>query len=313
LKFQEVKRPSKIILSYNQYYKKKMKNSLYTQIIYSTILYPHNSPLKINNDEVDIVHLQPESIPVYNSNTEWQNKFRLLQYNKFGYTYLVFNLNAPHLSQNIRNVFYHFFYNKDFLTKFIQNKGEVVKTPFLLLNKKIQTSFIKIKPLKNEISIKILTNTRSRVKKEFIIFLAKGLKKYNIKLEPLFLEHQLMLAKIKKNDFEIAVSNFMLDIDYDLKDILYSNAYFNYAGYNSLKMDKLLNEGLEEFRFEERKKIYLKANDVWTEDLPFIPLYNLHHYIGVSKRIKIPENITSLIGSSGDFLQNIEEWIFDDN
>ena len=312
LKFELINRPSKIVFSINKFYKTNTyKIKKYTKVEYLVVLYTHNSPLKLMNNEIDIIGLPHETVSVYKSNLNWQKNYNLLKYNKFGYTYLVFNLNKKKLNLNIRKIIYTVLHTNGFLKRFIKNKGKIVKSPFLLLNKDIRTSLLITNPLKNKIKISILSNTKSRIKREFILFLVKELKDYNIHLKPVFLEHQLMLAKIKKKDFEMAISGFLLDIDYDMKDILYSSAYFNYSGYKSKQMDKYLDMGLNEFNM--RKDIYIKAHNLWTKDLPFIPLYNLYYYMGVSKQVKIPTNITSLVGSSGDFLQNIDKWIYQPN
>ncbi len=310
LKYEEVKKPSKIILSPNKFYNKIHHHKvLYSRVIYSVVLYSHNSPLKLMNNEVDIVDMPPECVLAYKTNPKWKQCFTLLKYKKFGYTYLAFNLNVPKLSKNVRHIIYNLLH-RSFLNRFIINNGEIIKSPFLLLNEQAYANVFKTTAIKKKISIAILANTKSRVKKEFILFLSKELKAHNIELVPLFLEQQLMLAKIRNKEFEMVLSGFVLDIDYDMRDILYSNSYFNYSGYKSKKMDRLLDMGLNEFDKNRRKNIYIKAHNIWVEDLPLIPLYNLYFYMGVSKEIKMPKNLTSMMGSSGDFLQNIDEWIY---
>jgi len=309
LKFNYINRPSEIVLSPNIFYS-FAKKPLYSKIIYSVIAYAYNSPLKLLNDEIDIVGLQKEDVLVYKHNKRWKKKFRVFSYKKFGYTYLSFNLNKPELSLNIRKLFYNLMYNSSFLKKFLNNRGEIIYTPFLLLNEKTKNVSFKTKPINKTLSFTILSNTKSQIQREFLLFLADELKSFNISLKPVFLESQLLYSKLKNKDYEIAISGYVLDIDYDMKDILYSNSFFNYSNYQNSAMDKQLELGLNTFNSINRRKIYLKANDIWLKDLPMIPLFNLYYYSGVSRKIKTPRQTVLVMGSAGDFLQNIEEWIY---
>ncbi len=156
--------------------------------------------------------------------------------------------------------------------------------------------------------VKVLANSESKLRKELILFLKNELKPFNIHISPLFLEYHTFLRYIKKSRFDMAVSGFILDIDYDMKDIFYSNSYFNYAGFKHPEIDRLLDNGLQELNPAKREAIYLKAHNMWLEELPLIPLFSLYYYVGVSKKIKIPDTTSTLVGAEGDFLFNIKQW-----
>jgi ABC-type transport system substrate-binding protein len=74
------------------------------------------------------------------------------------------------------------------------------------------------------------------------------------------------------------------------------------------EMDDVLEKGLREMDIEKRRKIYERAHELWLNSLPFIPLFNLNYFMGLSRAIKIPENRFNLIGSSGDFFYNLQGW-----
>jgi len=93
-----------------------------------------------------------------------------------------------------------------------------------------------------------------------------------------------------------------------MKDVFYGGSYFNYSGFKNEKMDELLDQGLKELDPEKRRRIYLQANRIWKNELPLIPLFNLYYYMGISKQIRIPANVCTLMGSTGDFLINIQDW-----
>jgi peptide/nickel transport system substrate-binding protein len=300
-----IKEPSNIFLSRNTFYKNK---SLYQYLEYSVISSTHLEPLKLLKQEIDICELQPEDAAAFKRVSEWKDKFQVIKYKKFGFTYLVFNLKNRMLNKNVRRIFYNRLLAGNFLTRFLKQRGEKVKTPFLLLNQSERPAPLVTKPLPKGIKLKILTNSESKLRKEFVLFLKKELNAGNIILEPLFLEYHTFLKYIKKGNFDLAVSGFLLDIDYDLKDVLYSDAYFNYAKFKNTRMDQLLDSGLRELDPEKRKSIYMEANHIWRQELPVIPLFNLYYYMGISRSIRIPDKVCTLMSSAGDFLQNIADW-----
>lgn len=178
----------------------------------------------------------------------------------------------------------------------------------MLLNDSVETQPFPVQPLASPFRLKILTNSESKFRKNLIFFLAQKLKPYNIILEQEFLEYHSFLKSIKAFHFDIAVSGFLLDIDYDMKSIFATGSYYNYAGFKSAKMDRLLEAGLQEPDEAKRKSIYLQAHELWLQELPLLPLLSLYYYMGISRQVKIPETTTRLMSSEGDFLLNITHW-----
>ncbi len=304
-RIKKVDRPKRIVLELCHPDKNP---SMYRLIDYVVVANTRLAPLKLVNDEIDICELQPENVDAYKKIEKWQREFSILKYQKFGYTYLVFNLKNAKIPLNIRRHFYHILIRGDFLDKFLGGRGERVKTPFLLMNSMVEPEEVKVTALKENIRLKILTNAESRLRKDFVLFLRNELKPFKIFIEPLFLEYHTFLEYLKSSRFDIAVSGYLLDIDYDMKEIFYQDAYFNYANFNNRQMEQLLVQGLRELDQEKRERIYQAAYRIWLEELPLLPLFNLYYYMGISKRIPIPGETYTLVGPTGDFLFNIEEW-----
>jgi peptide/nickel transport system substrate-binding protein len=167
---------------------------------------------------------------------------------------------------------------------------------------------LKTSPLENPIELNILTNSESKLRKQLVLFLREELKSFNIHLQPVFLEYHTFREYLKTGRYDIGVSAFILDIDYDMTDIFSSDAYFNYAHFRSPEMDALLKQGLRELDPGKREEIYLNAHRVWRENLPLLPLFNLYYWVGVSRHLGIPDRRMEMVGSVGDFLYNILEW-----
>lgn len=301
----KIKEPSKIFLSKNQFCQLE---SNYQFLEYMVISSTHMAPLKLLNGEVDVCELQPEDAEAFNHISAWKGKFQVLRYKKFGFTYMVFNLNNSWMDKNVRHLFYNKLIAGNFVDRFLNHRGVKINSPFLLLNKSEKPVPFVTNQLANPIKLKILTNSESKLRREFVLFLKKEMSISNIVLEPVFLEYHTFLQYIKKGNFDLAVSGFLLDIDYDMKDVLYSGAYFNYAKFKHAKMDQLLDAGLKKLDPDKRKNIYMKANKIWRHELPIIPLFNLYYFMGVSKRIRVPDKVLTLMSSTGDFLQNIVDW-----
>lgn len=314
-KFKTFKRPTKIILELNHAntiprHLASIPGKKFRFIEFIVISYTHLAPLKLINNEIDICELQPENAEAYKQtkSKKWRQRFSLLRYKKFGYTYLVFNLRNSLITKNLRYLFYNLLLKGDFLARFLKDRGERVTSPFLLLNSKVKPTQLKTTPLETPIRLNILTNSESKLRKQLVLFLRKEIKSFNIHLHPVFLEYHTLLEYLKKGRYDIGVSGFILDIDYDMTDIFSSDSYFNYAYFRSLEMDALLHQGLGELEPGKREEIYLKAHRVWLENLPLIPLFNLYYYVGVSRHIGIPARRMEILGSVGDFLYNILEW-----
>jgi peptide/nickel transport system substrate-binding protein len=314
-KFKTIKKPTKIILELNHAgttagHLASIPGKMPRIIEYQVISYTHLAPLKLINNEIDICELQPENAAAYQQtdSKQWHQSFSLLRYKKFGYTYLVFNLRNSLITRNLRSLFYNLLLDGDFLSRFLKDRGEPVVSPFLLLNSKVKPVRLKAAPLETPIRLNILTNSESKLRKQLILFLREELKPFNIHLQPVFLEYHTFLEYLKKGQYDIGVSAFILDIDYDMTDIFSSDSYFNYAHFSCPGMDELLQQGLRELDPGKREEIYLKAHRLWLENLPLIPLFNLYYYVGVSRHIVIPARRVEIVGSVGDFLYNILEW-----
>ena len=304
-KFGKIKEPSLIELTRNTY---DLTGSLFPVIEYTVVTSTVMKPLKLLNDEIDICELQPEDIQAYRRISQWRKKFSILRYKKFGFTYLVFNLNHSKLGKNLRRIMYNCLIKGDFLQHFLKHSGHIVKTPFLLLDEETDKNPLPVVELKKPIKLKILSNSESKIRKEFVLFFKQALKSKNVILEPVFLEYQVFLDYLKKGYFDLAVSGFLLDIDYDMKDVFYGDSYFNYSGFKNEKMDELLDQGLKELDPEKRRRVYIQAKRIWKNELPLITMFKLYYYMGISKQIPIPANVCTLMCSTGDFLINIQDW-----
>lgn len=302
---QSVEAPRAIVLKENPYY---LKHNSFEKVVYSVLGDPRQGPLKLLNNEMGAVDLQADDVQSYNLLPQWRKHFSLLKYKKFGYTYLVFNLHNPLLDFNLRKLFYNHLSNSPFLDTLLNGAGEKVYSPFLNLSAAVNSKPLPVISLTQRRRLRILVNSESVLRKQFVLFLCEEMKPFNIELEPVFVEYQTFLKYLKQGNFDLAVSAFLLDMDWNMKDIFSTAGYFNYAGLADAEMDALLEAGLREMDETKRRQIYLNAHERWLKSLPLIPLFNLDYFMGISRSIKIPGNYFRMIGSCGDFFYNLQGW-----
>ncbi|MBN2346282.1 MAG: ABC transporter substrate-binding protein [Candidatus Aminicenantes bacterium] len=280
----------------------------YDRIRYTVLGESRQAPLKLMNAEVDAVEISADDARSYGRVRAWRERFRLLAYKKFGYTYLVFNVRNPRIDERLRRVVYNKLLTTRFLDDFLQGMGERVFSSFLLLSSALPPRPLVVEPLTEKRRLRILANGESVVRKQLVLFLCEEMKDCQIELHPEFVEYQMFLQRLKKGDFDLAVSAFLLDMDWNMKDVLSSAGYFNYAGYSSPEMDAVLEAGLREMDEAKRRGIYRRAHELWREDLPLIPLFSLNYYMGLARSITPPRERFELIGSCGDFFYHLQGW-----
>ncbi|MCX6557932.1 MAG: ABC transporter substrate-binding protein [Candidatus Aminicenantes bacterium] len=302
---EKVNEPRAIVLKENPYYGNR---GSFTHVVYSVLRDPQQGPLKLLNDELDAVDVQSDDVQSYHQLPEWRERFRLVRYKKFGYTYLVFNLKNPLIDLNFRRLFYNRLLASPFLDAFLKGAGEKVFSPFLYLSDSVRARPLPAAAPSQRRHLRILANSESTLRTQLVLFLCEEMKAFNVELEPVFVEYQTFLKYLKQGNFDLAVSAFLLDMDWNLKDILSSSGYFNYAGFVDAQMDALLESGLREMDEKKRRLIYLDAHERWLASLPFIPLFNLNYFMGVSKLLKIPAGRFQTIGSTGDFFYTLQDW-----
>lgn len=282
----------------------------YGRLAYSVLSDPRQAPMKLLNGEVDAAEVHGDDAVAYAGLKGWQRRFRLLPYRKFGYTYLAFNLRRPGIDIGLRRRIHERLASGGFLDDFLQGRGARVGSPFLLLGDapRARSGKAPPPPAAGQRRLKVLTNSESALRRQFVIFLCQELRAEDVELEPEFVEYRMFLQRLKNGDFDLAVSAFLLDIDWNMKDILSSSGYFNYAGYSDPGMDAALELGLREMDETKRRAAYERAHAIWIRDLPLVPLFNLNYYMGVARGIDLPRRRFELVGSCGDFFANIQDW-----
>ena len=311
-RIERIEEPDAILLTPNPQARPSLRRSLR----YVVLRDPRAAPLKLLAGEIDAAELQPEDARAYADIPSWRDRFRLLKYNKFGYTYLAFRMRDARLDAALRRRIAARLLGGDFLERFLQGSGERVNSPFPLLTVAERAAAAQNGlatkaggPRSGSLILRILTNSESRLRRNLALFIQAELAPLGIALEPEFLEYQGFLKRLRQGDFDLALSAYLLDIDNNLSDVLGSRGPANYAGYARREMDRLLEAGLAEMNEGARREIYLRAHRLWADDLPLLPLFSLNYYVAVARGVSPPADLFRFVGSTGDFFYDIGRWL----
>lgn len=302
----EVREPASIELLANPFYSEK---PAFTRLVYQVVRDGGQQSLKLLAGEVDAAELQPEEVRAYRSNPGWSRKFLLSAFQKTGYTYLAFNLDRPRIERELRQAIRNHLFNSGFLEKFLDGDGRPVFSPFPpLVDEECGDVGSGVTALSEKVTLTVMTNSESRLRRNLVLFLARELAALNLELKPVFLEYKSFLAAMREGRFDLAVSGFVLDADYDITEILGGGGSANYFAYASPAMDDLLAAGRREMNPLCRRTIYLEAQRLWSRDLPFLPLFSLYYHVGISRKLLLPPEPVRRITSCGDFFADLRGW-----
>jgi peptide/nickel transport system substrate-binding protein len=96
-----------------------------------------------------------------------------------------------------------------------------------------------------------------------------------------------VIQSLVKRDYEAAFGGWGTGTDpYTTENIFKTGEERNYAEYSNAEVDKLFEQGLKEFDFEKRRKIYQRIHEILWEDQPYTWLFYQNGYFAFSKRLR---------------------------
>ncbi|MFQ6083615.1 MAG: ABC transporter substrate-binding protein [Candidatus Aminicenantia bacterium] len=290
------------------------------------------NPLKLIKGEVDLAEIEPELVASLTNNKKFNQKIKIFPYQKNSFTYLAFNLDLPFFkSRAIRQALALGLNRESIRKNILRDWGEICSSPIILSkwkNQKIkhypyQPNLAK-KLLKEEgwqdsdqdgilekdgrkFSFTILTNSESLLRRHIALASKQDWENLGLKVEVEFTEYGIFLQRLKKKNFETAISGFLLDLDPNQLDLWHSEGFLNYSGYHNKQVDQLLAEGQNVLDLNKRREIYNKFQEIIAFDLPVIFLFSPHYLMGANRRIKL-SRYPKIIGSVNSFSSFIRHW-----
>lgn len=172
------------------------------------------------------------------------------------------------------------YYNEEYAKKLLGEIGyNTLNDQGLLINGDGQT-----------IDVTLTTNFSNDLKKTALDFIIEDLRAIGINAqtnykatameslssEEIKEERARFINEIKSGNFDLALTSINLTEISDMAMLLSTDAIgsgLNYGNYSNPSLDLIFNRLKVESNFEQRKSYYLEAINIFTEDMPIVPLY----------------------------------------
>lgn len=172
------------------------------------------------------------------------------------------------------------YYNEEYAKELLREIGYTkLNDQGLLINEAGET-----------IDVNLTTNFSDNLKKIALDFIIQDLRaiginaqtKYqlatteSLSVQEIEAEKNRFVEQINSASFDLALISINLTEVSDMAALLHSNSigqYLNYSRYSNPSLDLILNRLKFESDFDKRKDYYLEAINIFTEDMPIVPMY----------------------------------------
>ena len=172
------------------------------------------------------------------------------------------------------------YYNEEYAKKLLEEIGyTALNDQGLLVNANGQT-----------IDVTLTTNFSNDLKKTALDFIVEDLRAIGINAQTNYQasameslssqeikeEKARFVSELKSGNFDLTLTSINLTEISDMAMLLSTDAIgtgLNYGNYSNPNLDLIFNRLKTESDFEQRKNYYLEAINIFTEDMPIVPLY----------------------------------------
>ncbi|MGQ9618350.1 MAG: ABC transporter substrate-binding protein, partial [Candidatus Aminicenantia bacterium] len=263
-KFYEVKFNQFLLLKRNEKYFRGTPEIKFYKLVVNPD--PLINPLKLIKGEIHIGEIEHEIYRSMKGRKDFNSNVSVIPFKKNSYTYLAFNIRNPSLKKEMRKAIAHSIPRKKMVENLLMGMGEVSDSHIILKKWKINGLDYEYNP---EISIKIIkdlgwrkekkyfekdgknleftlvTNGESILRRRCATIIENELEKIGIKVEIKLYEYLSFRNALKKGDFDLAISGYLMDLDPNVWDLFSSRGILNYSGFSNPHVDDLLLKGRE--------------------------------------------------------------------
>ncbi|WP_301169864.1 ABC transporter substrate-binding protein [Brevibacillus nitrificans] len=144
--------------------------------------------------------------------------------------------------------------------------------------------------------------TGNQIREQSAQIIAENLKAVGIKAKIAKYDFATVSQKLRKHEFDLALSGLYMNIDPDSSAYYHSEGLSNSSAYVNPEVDKLLEQGKAEADEKRRKEIYDQVQDIVQQDVPLLTLYYNPALVAINKRVIKGE--PRLFGTTYD----VQEW-----
>lgn len=260
--------------------------------------------LELQSGSIDFMGLSPLQYAKQTETGFFHREFRKFRYPAFAYTYMGFNLKHPIFSnKKVRQAIAYAIDKKEIVDVVLFGLGNVSTGPYVPntwpYNPQVRTYAYDpqraLGMLKEEgwiysekdgvlrkngkpFEFTIYTNMGNESRMKAATVIQWRLQKVGIKVNIRTLEWSTFINEfIDKRRFEAVVLGWQIGLDPDQYDIWHSSKTrekeFNFVSYSNKEVDDLLEKGRRTFSIIERKRAYVRIQEILAEDVPYIFLY----------------------------------------
>jgi peptide/nickel transport system substrate-binding protein len=219
------------------------------------------------------------------------------------YQYLDFNHANPaptvFANRDVREAFAHAI-NRDLIVKrLMKGEAEVVNTPLNSANKyysqelqsKLEYNPQKAKEMLTKAGwdfskeVVLVTPTGNVVREQSADIIQANLAEIGVKVKIEKVDFPTRQARSKAGQFDLSLAGFSATFDPDFSSQVITGGAFNDRKYTNPTMDQLAMEGKGIAKFDEKKAHYGKLQELFVQEVPFVPLYSAKALVVVNNRV----------------------------
>ncbi|MBF0236316.1 MAG: ABC transporter substrate-binding protein [SAR324 cluster bacterium] len=279
----------------------------YKKLVFKIIQDDNTRFLKIRKGEIDLaINTIPFAKVGFLQESNWSNKYDVIESPGLSYQYLGFNMNHPILKhKEVRQAIAHAI-NIDELIQFHQ-KGHSVRANSLITPQnefyipnlpqynynpdKAKQLLDQDFPIKN--GIRFALEYKTTTKREAVTqarIIQSQLKQVGIDINIRSFEWGTFFTDIKSGNFELFSLLWVGVAEPDFYYTLFHTSQIPPEGKNrghfSLpRLDNLLEQGRREMDIEKRKKIYREVQTILSEELPYVSMWHNNNIALIDKKL----------------------------
>ncbi len=133
------------------------------------------------------------------------------------------------------------------------------------------------------------TNQGNDLREDIIVIVQANLAEVGIDVQPRLTEWNTLIDRLKRKEFEAAVSGWSVDFKFDPTEVMSCGAIeakYNYPSFCNPKADSLMQRALTTLKREEAKPLWDEYQRTMLEEQPYTFLYYLEERVGVNGRLR---------------------------
>ncbi|HHY11681.1 MAG TPA: hypothetical protein GX529_03530 [Firmicutes bacterium] len=146
------------------------------------------------------------------------------------------------------------------------------------------------------LSFTLITDSGSKLYESIMMIVQEDWENIGVEMKPEFIEWSVLCDQyLDVAQFEAYMLGWSLGLDPDFFNTFHSAAAvdeegnlvgFNDVEFKSERLDELLEDGRREMDQEKRKEIYVEAQRIINDELPYVFLYTRNYVAAIDKKIK---------------------------